>query len=154
MTRSTGLPAMTGSMAVAATTCCSAALAATSYSAAQEFDTVSYANHNASVYVDLFNNLVTSHGEGEAEGEHADEGHGHTIETNSLYSIERIIGSNYGDVFFTNDSAYIDGGGGNDRMYGGTEGLSVLLGGDGDDLLVASGRMAAQQAQPSPGWRR
>jgi Ca2+-binding RTX toxin-like protein len=102
-------------------------------------DTVSYANHNASVYVDLVNNLVTSHGAGEAEGEQADEGHGHTIETDSLYSIERIIGSNYGDVFFTNDSAYIEGGGGNDRIYGGTEGLSVLLGGDGDDLLVAGG---------------
>lgn len=97
-------------------------------------DTVSYANHDGPISAQLWANLVRHYRvEGDENGEHT-----HITETDLLYGVERIIGSNYDDYLEAGaHGGLFDGGGGNDRLFGGNGGLTVLLGGDGDDLIGA-----------------
>ncbi|MBX9777975.1 MAG: hypothetical protein K2Y71_26640 [Xanthobacteraceae bacterium] len=98
-------------------------------------DTVSYAGSDAPINAQLFSNLVhTYRVEGDENGEHT-----HLVETDMLYSVERVIGSNYDDYMYGGQNGgLLDGGGGNDYLFGGgTDGLTVLVGGDGDDRLYS-----------------
>jgi Ca2+-binding RTX toxin-like protein len=84
------------------------------------FDTVSYASSNTAVYVNL---LGTSGSFGDAEGD-------------TYSSIEKIVGSSWGDSLWADDSGIaIDGGNGNDEIWGGA-GIDVINGGAGDDWIM------------------
>jgi Ca2+-binding RTX toxin-like protein len=84
------------------------------------FDTVSYASSNAGVSVNL---LGTVGSFGDAEGD-------------TYSSIEKLVGSSFGDSLRADDSGMVfDGGNGNDEIWGGA-GLDVINGGAGDDSIM------------------
>jgi Ca2+-binding RTX toxin-like protein len=83
------------------------------------FDTVSYASANTAIYVNLLANFGSI---GDAEGD-------------TYGSIEKIVGSSWGDTLRAdNNGTVIDGGNGNDDIWGGA-GLDVINGGAGDDWI-------------------
>jgi Ca2+-binding RTX toxin-like protein len=83
------------------------------------FDTASYASSSTSVYV----NLATNTGAfGDAQGD-------------TFSGIDKVIGSNFADGLFADDSGVVlEGGAGDDLLLGGA-GLDVLNGGSGADTL-------------------
>jgi Ca2+-binding RTX toxin-like protein len=115
-------------------------------------DTVSYANQTAGIYVDMSGHVVQTLYLDNEEHDHDTDGDGdhdsddHTppmLETDTLSSIERVIGSDHDDLFIAYEgSVYFDGGNGNDTLMGGVTGVSVLVGGAGDDELIAVGTAA------------
>lgn len=63
-------------------------------------------------------------------------GHGGTAEGDTLFNIENLLGSRYGDTLDGDDSANsIKGDAGDDTIYGGG-GVDVLSGGDNNDRLI------------------
>jgi Ca2+-binding RTX toxin-like protein len=84
------------------------------------FDTASYSGSSAGVWIDLNWNYASG---GEAQGD-------------TFSGIEKIVGSNHGDVLVAaGNGAAFDGGAGNDSLRGGA-GIDVLTGGSGDDYLT------------------
>ena len=82
-------------------------------------DTADYSGSPSAVYIRLGNGSQSG---GDAAGD-------------VLLDIERIIGSDYGDILFGDHrDSTLDGGEGNDIMRGG-EGVDVLLGADGEDVF-------------------
>lgn len=83
------------------------------------FDTVSYASAGTAIHVNLAANFGSI---GDAEGD-------------TFSGIDKIVGSSHGDTLVADDSGVvIDGGDGNDDIWGGA-GFDVLNGGSGDDWL-------------------
>ncbi len=96
-----------------------------SFNGGDGLDTVNYAGAKAGVYVDL--------GAGTASG--IDAGDKAAIGTDTLVSIERVIGSASADQLTGSAGAdRLEGGAGNDTLLGG-DGNDVLVGGAGDDTL-------------------
>ena len=97
-------------------------------------DTVSYADSDAPISAQLYaHQVLTYRVEGDENGEHT-----HIVETDTLYSVERVIGSNYDDYLTGGENGgLLEGGGGSDYLFGGHGGLTVLVGGDGDDRLFS-----------------
>ena len=86
-------------------------------------DTVDYSTSTGAVTVDL-------------EAEEASDGMGGT---DQLFSIERVIGSDFDDTFWYSDvQNFFEGRGGNDDLYGGGGG-DELYGGEGADYLDGGG---------------
>ena len=83
------------------------------------FDTASYASSFQSVYVNLATNIGVF---GDAQGD-------------TFSGIDKVVGSNFSDGLFADDSGVVlDGGFGDDLLVGGA-GLDVLTGGSGSDQL-------------------
>jgi Ca2+-binding RTX toxin-like protein len=83
-------------------------------------DTADYSDSPAGVTVDLSYSLM---------------GSGGTAEGDTLFSIENLIGSRYGDYLIGSFAAnYLSGGRGNDELRG-SLGTDTLIGGAGDDEL-------------------
>lgn len=83
-----------------------------------DFDTVSYASSSLGVSIDM----VSGAGTNDAAGD-------------TFNSVEKLVGSNYGDVFRGNTFAQtFDGGAGDDWLFG-QGGEDTLVGGLGDDHL-------------------
>lgn len=82
------------------------------------YDTVSYGSAVTAVHVVLAGTGAI----GDAQGD-------------TYSGIEKVVGSRYGDTLIADDSGVvIDGGAGNDDIWGG-DGLDVLNGGSGDDWI-------------------
>ena len=84
-------------------------------------DTVSYANSEAAVTISL--NADTAY-------------QSFSGETDTLYSIEHVIGSDFDDTINGNDSANSLIGGAGDDVISGGAGDDILVGGDGHDTLT------------------
>lgn len=83
------------------------------------FDTANYASSFQSVYVNIATNTGVF---GDAQGD-------------TFSGIDKIVGSNFSDGLFADDSGMVlDGGAGDDLLVGGA-GLDVLTGGSGNDTL-------------------
>ena len=111
-------------------------------------DTVSYATSTAAVRVDLGTGTGSR---GDAEGPVQIVGTGTIITGELLYSIEHLIGSDFGDKL-TGDGGdnVLDGGKGNDTLAGG-DGADQLIGGKGRDTADYSGATAAVLVDISTG---
>lgn len=103
-------------------------------------DTVSYAGSTAAIRV----NLGTGTGSrGDAEGPIQIVGTGTIIKGELLFSIENLVGSNFGDKLTGNAGVNVlDGGRGDDTLAGG-DGLDDLIGGGGSDTADYAGSTVA-----------
>ncbi|MEI6652599.1 MAG: Ig-like domain-containing protein, partial [Chlorobiaceae bacterium] len=86
-------------------------------------DTIMYLTAHAGITVDLFHGTATSTDGGDAAG----------IGTDSLVSIENVIGGDFADTIIGNNA--------DNRLEGG-KGNDTLLGGGGNDTAVFSGNLA------------
>lgn len=86
------------------------------------FDTVSYVTHAAAVTV----NMVQGAGKSTVAG---------VAETDTLLSIEKVVGSQFGDQLTAGATTEIDGGAGDDWIWSGS-GANRLVGGSGQDSLA------------------
>jgi Ca2+-binding RTX toxin-like protein len=88
-----------------------------------DIDTASYADSKSGVTVDL---RTGSGSGGDAQGD-------------MLVHVENLIGSSHDDVLIgdaiANSTNVLDGGDGNDTIYGGGGSYDTLIGGNGDDVL-------------------
>ncbi len=88
------------------------------YDGGQDNDTVNYSHATVAVSV----NLATGVGQGNG--------------TDTLISIENVVGSDQGDnITGSSDNNVLKGGKGNDQLFGG-DGRDTLYGGDDNDLLA------------------
>lgn len=86
------------------------------------FDTASYANHQGGVTADLRVGTALSTVFG-------------VTETDTLFRIDKLIGSSFDDFLFAQGATEIEGGAGNDTIYSGA-GTNRLTGGAQNDTVV------------------